>query len=60
MTNAQVRCQYCKRLLMKLEWGRGEVKCGRCSKIVKFNVTTQTLQRFLDRLEERAKQIAGV
>jgi phage FluMu protein Com len=53
-----VRCKYCSRLLMKLQWGKGEVKCGRCSRIVKFNVTTQSLQKLLDRLEERSKQIA--
>ena len=54
----QVRCKYCSRLLMKLQWGRGEIKCGRCSRIVKFDVTTQSLQKFVDRLEDRSKKIA--
>lgn len=44
---------------MKLEFGRGEVKCGRCSRIVSFNVTTQSLQGFLDKLEDRAKKVIG-
>lgn len=43
---------------MKLEWGRGEIKCGRCSRIVTFDVTTQKLQKLLDRLEERDKKVA--
>jgi hypothetical protein len=43
---------------MKLDWGRGEVKCGRCSKIVSFNVTTQALDMFIDKLEKRSKKVA--
>lgn len=45
---------------MRLEWGRGEIKCGRCSRIVTFDVTTQKIQEFMQRLEDRTKQVAKV
>lgn len=54
----QLRCKYCGRLLMKIRWGRGEIKCGRCSRIVNFDVTTQTLDKFLNKLEDRHQEVA--
>lgn len=53
----EVRCKYCGRLLMKLDFGVGEVKCGRCSRIVKFKVTTQTLDKFIEKLKIRDSKV---
>lgn len=44
---------------MKLEFGIGEVKCGRCGKIINFKVTTQSLDNFVSRLQERDKMVKG-
>lgn len=49
----EVRCKYCGRLLMKLDFGVGEVKCGRCGRIVNFKVTTQSLNKFVEKLKLR-------
>lgn len=38
---------------MKLAFGVGEVKCGRCGRIVKFKVTNQSLDRFVEKLRLR-------
>lgn len=38
---------------MKLAFGAGEVKCGRCGRIVKFKVTNQSLDRFVEKLRLR-------
>jgi len=53
----EVRCKYCGRLLMKLDFGVGEIKCGRCKKIVKFKVTTQMLDNFIEKLKLRDKEV---
>jgi phage FluMu protein Com len=52
-----VRCKYCGRLQMRLDFGIGEIKCGRCGKIVKFRVTSQSLDRFIEKLKTRDKDI---
>lgn len=49
----QLRCRHCNRLLMKISFGQGEIKCGRCGKLINFNVTTQMLSGFMERLKER-------
>jgi phage FluMu protein Com len=53
----EVRCKYCGRLLMKLDFGVGEIKCGRCKKIVKFKVTTQMLDNFIEKLKLRDQAV---
>ncbi len=53
----KVRCKYCGRLQMKLDFGVGEIKCGRCGRIVKFKVTTQSLDRFVEKLKIRDEQV---
>jgi phage FluMu protein Com len=53
----EVRCKYCGRLLTKLEFGVGEIKCGRCGRIVNFKVTSQSLDRFIEKLKLRNDQV---
>jgi len=44
-------------MLMKLDFGVGEVKCGRCKRIVRFKVTTQTLDKFIEKLKTRDSKV---
>lgn len=53
----ELRCRTCNKLLMKIQFGRGEIVCKRCKKIVRFNVTTQSLEKYLERLKDRSEEI---
>lgn len=53
----EVRCKHCGRLQMKLEFGVGEIKCGRCKKIIRFKVTTQMLDNFIEKLKARDQAV---
>lgn len=33
----EIRCPFCKQLLLKVEFCRGEIKCIRCKKIIYIN-----------------------
>lgn len=34
----EVRCPNCNQLLLKVEQCKGEIKCIRCKKTIKFNI----------------------
>jgi len=52
-----LRCKYCNRLLMKIDYGKGEVKCGRCNRIIFFNVETQQMNKLIERLKIRDRKV---
>jgi hypothetical protein len=42
---------------MKIDYGKGEVKCGRCNRIIFFNVETQQMNKLIERLKIRDRKV---
>ncbi|WP_346962406.1 Com family DNA-binding transcriptional regulator [Clostridium sp.] len=38
----EIRCPYCKQLLLKAAYVKGEIKCIRCKKIIKLEIKQRT------------------
>ncbi|RXI55285.1 Com family DNA-binding transcriptional regulator [Clostridium tetani] len=37
-----IRCPYCRQLLLKADYIKGEIKCIRCKKIIKLEIERRT------------------
>ena len=53
----ELRCKHCNKKLMDLDFGKGEIKCDRCGKIVSFNIITQSYELIIDKLKERTTAV---